>query len=501
MALRNTLAVFAIGIWAAAGQAATLDDLSVLRDVTSHRASSYDTTGGNTDNVTSFAPGSSHVLLDTEGPGRITHMWMTVAPFQGHTKVLRDLVLRIWWDDAKAPSVEVPLGDFFGLGHGMSYPLESIPVAVGLDHRALNCYWPMPFQQRARIEIVNNGYRSVRRIYYNIDYELGVQPEDSGLFHALWRREAERLPQTMGARDENYVVLDVEGDGQYVGTALYIDAAPGGWWGEGDEAIFIDGGDTPQLHGTGTEDYFSNAWGYKESFCYPYYGAPLVKEREDGGSWTSVYRWHVADPIRFRERVCVTLETVWEEGVRSDVSSVAYWYQKEPMSTREPLPGPDAMAPKRHGVLKLPPRMELDATVLEEQFQRQGIVTQGTTSDHGKGYRHGGWLRVTLEGEPVTVRVPVAGEGEYALSIRVVDHALESPVTFQLDGNEAVHVAAQGSAQRDVAYVDLGSARASDGALALSIAAAGQIGLDALRVAPVGEAGAVPHEEHELHEP
>lgn len=476
---------FVLIAWPAA--TASLDDLAILRDVISHRASSFDTTGGNTDNVTSFAPGETHVMLDTNGPGRITHMWLTVAPFQGHWTVLRDLVLRITWEQSGTPAVEVPLGDFFALGHGMSYPVKSAPVAVGLDHRALNCYWPMPFHKHARIELLNNGPRSVRRIYYNIDYELGSQPDDAALFHALWRREPARLPQPVGNVDGegNYVILDVRGDGHYIGTALFIDAAPGGWWGEGDEMIFIDGAQQPQLHGTGTEDYFSNAWGYNEAFSYPYYGAPLVRKREDGGSWTAVYRWHVPDPIRFRKSIRVTLETNWEDGVRNDVSSVAYWYQRTPIAERMPLPGHEHMAPQRHSAMRLPTRLELDGTILEQQLVAQGVPTRGTTSDHGKGYRNGGWLWARLAGEPIRVEVPVADDETYTLAVRIVDHALEAPVVFRLGDDAPVTLVPEGHEQRDVEYREIGRGRGTDGALRLTITGRGEIGIDALRVAPV----------------
>jgi hypothetical protein len=535
----STVRILLIVFVAAAAFAGDLAGLATMRDITSHRASSYDTTGGNTDNVTSFAPGATHVLLDTDGPGRITHMWFTVAPFQGHWNILRDLVLRIYWDRADVPSVEVPLGDFFVLGHGMSYPLQSVPVAVGNDHRALNCYWPMPFHSHARIEIFNNGNRSVRRIYYNLDYELGPQSNDAGLFHALWRREPARLPQPVGPNatgDGNYVILDTQGDGQYVGTALFIDAAPGGWWGEGDEMIFVDGGEPqessggsfksgaqkpdpnpiatpagleavcgrpqqPALHGTGTEDYFGNAWGYKEAFSYPYYGAPLFKEREDGGSWTSVYRWHIVDPIRFHQRLRVTLETNWEEGVTNDVSSVAYWYQQSPITVREPLPGPDAMAPKVHQEPQLPDSMELDGTILEEQLRRQGVVTQGMTVNHGQGYRNGGWLRIEMKGEPITVEIPVAHDTAYSVSIRPVDHALSGPITLQLNGNGPVVFERQSIPQAEVPYIDLGTAEAVDRRIAITIHADGQIGLDAIRIRPVAAATAEPPTPAEPNEP
>jgi hypothetical protein len=142
---------------APAARAAVLDDLATVRDRTSHRASSYDRTGGNTDNVTSFAPGTTVTLLDTDGPGRITHVWLTVSTFAGHATMLRDLVLRMVWDDAPVPSVEAPLGDFFALGHNQPYRIRSIPIAVGDNPLAMNCYWPMPFHRHASVTLTNEA--------------------------------------------------------------------------------------------------------------------------------------------------------------------------------------------------------------------------------------------------------------------------------------------------------------------------------------------------------
>jgi len=297
-----------------------LDELATVVDRTSHRASSYDRTGGNIDIISSFAPRATEVLLDTEGPGKITHMWLTFTSFPGNQTALRDLVIRMYWEHSSVPSVEVPLGDFFALGHNKYYQVQSIPVAVGDNRRALNCYWPMPFYKHARIELYNNGRRSIRRIYYNIDYELGSIPARQGLFHAEYRRDKELRGQSKHGNTtgkDNYVILETEGRGHYVGCVLYVDAQPGGWWGEGDDMIFIDHYEKPVIIGTGSEDYFCNAWGYANAFSYPYYGAPLLEKRPDGGKYTTVYRWHVQDPVRFTKHIKVTIEHVYH-GISSN---------------------------------------------------------------------------------------------------------------------------------------------------------------------------------------
>src|SRR6476469_609621 len=141
--------------------AAGLEDLPALQDRTSHRASSHDPTGGNVDSLLSLAPGSTHVLLETDGPGCVRHVWMTLTVFPNHATALRDLVLRMSWEGSGVPAVETPLGDFFALGHCRRYPVQSAPIAVGQHPSALNCYWPMPFYKHARIELYNSGTRSV----------------------------------------------------------------------------------------------------------------------------------------------------------------------------------------------------------------------------------------------------------------------------------------------------------------------------------------------------
>jgi len=374
--------------------AAGLDDLATVRDFTSHRSSSHDRTGGNNDNVMSFAPGSTYVMLDTDGPGRVTHMWVTVSSFRGHETFLRDLVIRMTWDHASVSAVEVPLGDFFALGHGKRYQVRSIPVAVGVNDRAMNCYWPMPFCKHAKIEIYNNGRRSIRRIYFNIDYELGPIPEDQGLFHAMFRRDKALKSLDHGGNttgQDNYVILETTGRGNYVGCALFVDSQPGGWWGEGDEMIFIDHARLPTIIGTGSEDYFCNAWGYSETFSYPFYGAPLLEEQPDKSKLTTVYRWHINDPVRFSRHIKVTIEHLFREGIVNDYSSVAYWYQTEPIAQRDPLPVAEGNHPRPHAPPSGETTFDLDGTELEPVLAAAGYRVRGITAGYSEGFANGGY--------------------------------------------------------------------------------------------------------------
>jgi hypothetical protein len=311
----------------------SLRDLARLRDYKALRSSSWDQTGGNKD-YWIIEPGQTRVLADISGPGCVTHIWTTIGC--GERDYLRKLVLRMFWDGEDKPSVEVPVGDFFGLGHAATTYFSS--AALSMMDRAFNCYFPMPFAEGARIEVTSECETTDTVYYFYVDYEAyDSAPEDMGRFHAQWRREqcvAEELlnEQNIGG-ETNYVVLEAKGKGHYVGCHLDIDAVTPGWWGEGDDMFFIDGETwPPSLHGTGTEDYFCGAWNYnrlKEVFCTPYYGYHF-KTNADYTGKHSQYRYHIQDPIPFRESLLFSIEHGHANNLGHDYSSTAYWYQTEP---------------------------------------------------------------------------------------------------------------------------------------------------------------------------
>lgn len=413
-----------LGNTAAVVNADTLAGLATVVDRTSHRASSFDRTGGNGDNIKALAPGETHVMLDTGGPGKIGHIWITVSSYSKHETFLRDLVVRIYWEGSKVPSVEVPLGDFFGLGHGKQYKVCSSPVCVGASDRALNCYWPMPFYKHARVEIYNNGRRSIRRIYYNVDYDLGKIAPDQALFHAEFRRVKDLAPKpfTKDGKD-NFVILDTKGEGQYVGCFFFVDSAPGGWWGEGDEMIFIDGAKMPTITGTGTEDYFCNAWGFAETFCYPYYGVPLLDKKKSPDKWsqTTAYRFHIPSPIRFKKSIRVTMEHHWGGKATYDYSCVAYWYQKSPNRVREPLPVGEKNWPRDHQkktASKKPVSLKLCGTEFEASLRAKGVAVKAITLGYQDSFK-GAVLRVDPKGQPVEITTPVVAAGRYRVKVRL----------------------------------------------------------------------------------
>ena len=152
--------------------AGMLSSLTEPHDYVLKRLSSWDRTGAN-DDSRQIKPGETLVLVDQAGPGSITHVWITIAsrePFH-----LKKLVLRMFWDDEQKPSVETPVGDFFGLGLGDYVRYESYPLAVGSD-KALNSFFPMPFQRHARITVTNEGQQLVNDFYFNIDCRVYSKP-------------------------------------------------------------------------------------------------------------------------------------------------------------------------------------------------------------------------------------------------------------------------------------------------------------------------------------
>lgn len=289
--------------------------------------------------------GSTFELADIAGPGCIEHIWMTVT---GHW---RFSILRVYWDDQPHPSVEVPVGDFFVCGWGRFCQVSSLTVCVN-PGSGFNCYWLMPFRKRCRMTFENIGDEDVR-LYYQVDYSLGPVPDRAAYFHAQFRR-VNPLPYKA-----LYTILDgVVGQGHYVGTYMAWGVNNAGWWGEGEIKFFLDGDrEFPTICGTGTEDYFCGSYNFEnkltkqyQEFTTPYSGLPQVL-RPDGlyQSQTrfGMYRWHITDPIRFKQDLRVTIQALgWRSGKRylprqDDIASVAYWYQTLPSRPLSALPDRD----------------------------------------------------------------------------------------------------------------------------------------------------------------
>ena len=312
--------------------------LARLKSYSSHRASSQNRYVASNDDSKRILPGETLVMAEVSGAGMITHIWATIANNEfGWPRLLR---LRVYYDGHKTPSVDTPLGDFFGVAHGSERNLNSIMIHDSSLGRARNSYWPMPFRKSCRIAVTNEGERIVPMFYYHVDYrKYASLPEDIAYFHAYYRQER---PARAG---RHYEFLNIKGTGHYVGTVMGVVQTQLSWFGEGDDLFYIDGAKQPQIYGTGSEDYFNDAWGLRDSDG-PWAGTPMA-EGERLGSRLSAYRWHVPDPVAFKTSLRAEIEhagwTANEDGsVRSAFeerpdyfSSVAFWYQK---GVQEDLP-------------------------------------------------------------------------------------------------------------------------------------------------------------------
>lgn len=303
-------------------------------------------------------PGSTTVLGEIDGAGIIQHIWITVTDrTEEDYYVLRDLVLRIYWDDEETPSVETPLGDFFCCGFGRGCIVNSMPIVVN-PARGMNCYFPMPFNKKAKITLENQHVSAIPAFFYQIDYLLLDEPQENvAYFHARWNREK------LTEKQKDYTILDnVKGKGHYVGTYIALTTLERYWWGEGELKVYLDGDkEYPTICGTGTEDYFGGAWSFasqengrtvENTYCTPFLGYPYYSSNDDSVHnfyhnddmmpQRGFYRWHIADPILFEEDIKITLQQigVCHKGLferQDDVASVAYWYQSEPHVTYKPL--------------------------------------------------------------------------------------------------------------------------------------------------------------------
>lgn len=305
-----------------------------------------------------IAPGEIATLGDIESQGAIQQFWLTASD----DVRLRDLILRIFWDDQVQPSVEVPLGDFFCCGLNGYAHVASLAVCVN-PGRAFNCFWEMPFRSRALVTLENRHPLDTTTIYYQINYTEAKVPDDCAYFHAQFRR-TNPVPHK-----ELHTILDgISGPGHYVGTYMAWQSNSNGWWGEGEVKFHInDDGEFPSICGTGTEDYFLGSHNFDvgtairgfpsdyTTFTTPYAG--LCEVQRPDGIYRSqqrfgMYRWHIVDPIRFDVRLRTTIQALgWRDfrrdvepsrrrylTLQDDISSVAFWYQALPTAPFPTLP-------------------------------------------------------------------------------------------------------------------------------------------------------------------
>ncbi len=298
------------------------DALPMLKSGSYHQTSSFDTTGANNDRINIFA-GDTVTIFNQEGPGVITRIWITIDSRDPH--FLRRILLRFFWDDEPHPSVEVPVGDFFGTGFAYKHYFSEY---VGMTSGGYFCYFPMPFNKKARIEVINETGQEIFAFYYQINFQKlnNALDHETGYFHAFWNRDIRT------DYPENYTVLETSGQGHLIGVNMSMQPYNRSlWYLEGDEMIFIDGEDFPSVYGTGTEDYFTSGWYFKQGeYHAPYHGLILKDEKN---ARIAAYRYHIPDPITFQKSLKFTIEHGHNNEEIIDFSSTAFWYQREPHKT------------------------------------------------------------------------------------------------------------------------------------------------------------------------
>ncbi len=419
--------------------------LTEPKNFTAHRSSSNNPDWNSNDDSKRPIPGETIVLADLQGPGIVSHIWLTVADNEyGWPRLLR---IRVYYDGSETPSVDAPLGDFFAVGHGIEKKVRSLMVRDSSDGRARNCYWPMPFQKSCKITVTNEGRRRVTCLYYHVDWQkVPSLPENTPYFHARYRQS---LPAP--ADGSPYEFLKVAGKGHYVGTVLSVVQAEAGWFGEGDDFFWVDGEKYPSIEGTGSEDYFNDAWGLHEDDG-PFYGV-TVAEGTDLGSRMTAYRWHLLDPIPFTKSLKVDIEHKgWTYdsdgkvksafGERTDLmSSVAFWYQQGIAQDQPPVPYGSARLPQGNAR-----QIEVEKYLVKNKGKVKG-------KSKGKVKTKGGKASISPElfwskdvilfraegkGSEITIPFNVPAEGDYEIYTEVAQAPDYGIYSVLLDGEPPV---------------------------------------------------------------
>ena len=260
------------------------------------------------------------------------------------------------WDGASKPSVEVPIGDFFGLNLGQYMNYESAYLACS-PGKSLNCYFTMPYRKSARMSVTNEGSQAVSAFYSNIDYIVAAVPSDALYFHAQYRQGSPYAAQKDAKLNPdgrlNHVYAETHGRGQLMGVTLGVLINADGWMGEGDDMIFVDDETKPVIIGTGSEDYFLGSWNFggrdgAVPFGHRYYGAPLIVMPERTGGRYCCYRWHGDNPVTFTKYLKHTMEHGHANDRGDNFFSACYWYQDRPSEDFPVLPPAADRIPRLH---------------------------------------------------------------------------------------------------------------------------------------------------------
>ena len=293
-------------------------------------------------------PNETFEMVNIQGEGEIKSIWITGS-------VDRGLIIRMYWDGQETPSVECPITDFFLYGYstphsmdhwnaGPNYRVDSALMSV-IPNRGLNSYIPMPYKKSARITLENRTTEE-KGVYYQVNFEEKEIDANAGYFHAQFRTS---MP--VKYQDVHTILDGINGQGKYIGTAMYVGLNRASrWWGEGEFKFFIDGDkEYPSICTTGLEDYFCGAFNWDveseyQTYSHMYVGMPHIY-KPDGlyeiQQRFCLYRWHVVDPICFENELKITVQDLgwkvndkgeWKEFLQreDDFTTVGYWYQTLP---------------------------------------------------------------------------------------------------------------------------------------------------------------------------
>lgn len=439
--------------------------------------SSHDTTGGNSDFL-AIQDGKTAVLASIEGPGVISQFWVTI--FSRDRFFLRRIVLRMYWDGEENPSVEVPIGDFFGTG--FQYKHYVTPF-LGMSSGGYYSYFPMPFNRSARIEAENQTGQEINSFYFHIDYHKLSQQLDPDIayFHAQWRRE----PRTQ--TKENYLVLDAEGKGHLVGVNLNMQSYNNDMqYLEGDEMVYVDGETHPSMYGTGTEDYFNSGWYFNRGeFAAPYHGLII---KDDSLARIAAYRFHVVDAIPFARSLRFTVEHGDQNAEAADYSSTAYWYQTEPHKKFTPLPQAGVRIPLRVVV----PNGALEAETLKPVEAGVQSSVEGMSA-YGADWSNNRQLKVLArqQGDRFTISVPVQ-ESLYDLRMYVARGPDHGNFDIVHQGKKLASISGYSRTVEPLGSIVLNDMRAANGMIPIEFVVTGKeekstgyaLGIDAFVLAP-----------------
>ncbi|MFC1734643.1 glycoside hydrolase family 172 protein [Candidatus Hydrogenedentota bacterium] len=288
-----------------------------------------------TEKTLTIPAGETVELTTLEGSGIVDELYLKLNA--GNTDLLRLGLLRAYWDGLMRPGIDSPIGDFFGNAFEFR-PFKSLLTGL-TENGEYYSFFPMPFNTAAKLELVNDSEEELSDVEFRVVHRKTIShAENIGRFHAKWRREYCPEIECSGSNltgEYNYTILDATGQGKYIGCSMNMVNNWPRWWGEGDEMIFVDD-DTwpPSHHGTGTEEYFNDAWGFHDGICPV--SAAMLAGPEGTGSGNRCYgpnalfTHHMANALPFSKRIRVTIEHGTENDKSNDYATTAYWYQKVP---------------------------------------------------------------------------------------------------------------------------------------------------------------------------